>query len=294
MTLMEVMIAIALLAFVMLGVVGITDNAQNSKDRTVVIDRDNLQVETAMARLDWDFSHIWSPLYFTQKFQGNLNPQENPGVEEVAYLYENHPRLRMPSKEGLPIPYFRSKEKDEIVFLSAGNRRKLANQRQSPFMWVRYYLGDTPEDPDAKGEPDPKSKKSLMRQVFPEDPWSKEELDFEGTKGAVLLEQVEKLEFSFWNPNSKKWETNLTTIPDGDLLSRGLQLVMTWYDSQGAERTTTRWFRPFWPPVLPQDPGQNGAATGGTPGNANAGTTGGGTNAQGGNTNPDNDPEDVQ
>src|SRR5690606_15709908 len=94
-TLLEIMIAIVLLAFVMFGVVAITENSQNTKDRTVQTDRDNLQIETAMARLEWDFSQIWSPLYYSQKFAGNLDPQNNPGIEEVAYLYENHPRYRM-------------------------------------------------------------------------------------------------------------------------------------------------------------------------------------------------------
>jgi len=50
------MISIVLLSFVMLGVVAIIDNSQNTKDRTVQSDRDNLQIETAMARMEWDFS----------------------------------------------------------------------------------------------------------------------------------------------------------------------------------------------------------------------------------------------
>ena len=139
MTLIEVMIAITLLAFVILGVTSITENSQNAKDRTLQTDRDNMQIETVFSRLDWDFSQIWSPLYFTQKFAGTLNPQTMPGLEEMIYLYENHPRFRLPSKEGLPIPTFRSREKSEIIFLTSGNRRKIENQKQSNFMWVRYY-----------------------------------------------------------------------------------------------------------------------------------------------------------
>lgn len=285
MTLLEVMIAITLLAFVMLGVVSITDNAQNSNDRTILIDRDNLQLDTALARLEWDYSHAWSPLYFSQKFQGVLNPQDNPSAAEVAYLYENHPRFRMPSKEGLPIPFFRSRQKDEIIFLSAGNRRRVANQRQSGFMWVRYYLGDMPEDPDARKSPvaadeEPKSHKALMRQVFADNPWGKEDLDFEDTRGAVLLERVKEMGFSFWNPSNKKWEDNLAGIPDGNLFSRGLRLSISWYDSQGLERTAVRTLRPLWPTHVPQDPApgpapQAGAQGGAGQGGFTAGTAGG-------------------
>ena len=260
-TLLEIMIAIVLLAFVMFGVVAITENSQNTKDRTVQTDRDNLQIETAMARLEWDFSQIWSPLYYSQKFAGNLDPQNNPGIEEVAYLYENHPRYKMPSKEGLPIPRFQLRDKFDLIFFTSSNRRKLENQKQSDFMWVRYYLDDHTTVAEGAGEE--KTAKALLRQVFPDDPWSKEELDLEKTRSAVLLENVDKLEFAFWNQQTKKWETNLQTMVDGESLFRGMQVTIEWKDSVGNERSTVRWLRPMWPRWVPQDPQPTGGAQGG-------------------------------
>ena len=261
-TLLEIMIAIVLLAFVMFGVIAIIDNSQNTKDRTIQLDRDNLQIETAMARIEWDFSQVWSPLYFSQKFTGTLDPTTNPGVEEVAYLYENHPRFRQPSKEGLPIPKFLLREKNEIIFLTTSNRRKLEDQKQSHFMWVRYYVGEsTIEETTVGAGSEEKTVKSLMRQVFPDDPWAKEELTIDTTRSAVLLENIENLEFLFWNKATKKWESNLATIVDGEALWRGMQVNLTWLDSKGLERKTSRWLRPLWPSVIPQDPATPGQPT---------------------------------
>lgn len=286
-TLLEIMIAIVLLAFVMFGVIAIIDNSQNTKDRTIQLDRDNLQIETAMSRIEWDFTQIWSPLYFSQKFTGNMDPSTNPGIEEVAYLYEGHPRFRQPSKEGLPIPKFLLREKNEIIFLTTSNRRKLEDQKQSHFMWVRYYVGEsTIEDTTDGAGGQEKTVKSLMRQVFPDDPWAKEELTIDTTRSAVLLENVESVEFTFWNKATKKWESSLSLIIDGESLWRGMQINVTWFDSKNQERTTSRWLRPLWPSIVPQDPasgnqggaqaGAQAGAQGGVQGGTPAGTQGGG------------------
>ncbi len=258
MTLIEVMIAIAILGFIMVAVVGITDNAYNSKERTTLINQDNLSAETALERLEADFSQIWSPLYFSQPFSGTMDPNTNPGVVEMVYLYERHPRLKMPSKEGLPIPIFRSREKSEFIFLTTANRRRVENQKQSQFMWVRYYLGDGPKRDLPEGAAQVGgSNKALLRQTFADDVWSKDELDFEGTRAAVLLENVEEMEFQFWSTRTRKWETNLMTIPQGDMLQRGIQISLKWTDSRGIKRSTIRWMRPLWPAVVPADQNTN-------------------------------------
>jgi len=276
-TLLEIMISIVLLSFVMLGVVAIIDNSQNTKDRTVQLDRDNLQIETAMARIEWDFSQIWSPLYYSRKFQGNLDPQNNPGIEEVSYLYEGHPRFIGPSQEGLPIPRFQLRDKSDLIFLTTSNRRKLEDQRQSYFMWVRYYLDDITIEADGEGEE--RTTKALLRQTFSDDPWAKEELAFENTRSATLLENVESLEFAFWSPSTRKWETNLQSIVDGESLLRGVQISLKWKDSGNIERETIRWLRPYWPSVVPQDPlpNVNAGVQGGALAGAQGGTTGGTT-----------------
>src|SRR5690606_27636620 len=76
-------------------------------------------------------------------------------------------------------------------------------------------------------------------------------------KAAVLLRNVESLEFQYWNYNTKKWETSLKSVPGGENLIRGVKVLITWYDSQGHKRSAARTFRNHWPMVVPQDPVQN-------------------------------------
>lgn len=263
-TLLEIMISIVILSFVILGVTAIVDNSEATKDRTIKLDRDNLQIETALVRMEWDFQQIYSPLYYSQKFQGNLDPNTNPGIEEVSYLYEGHPRFSGPSMDGLPIPRFQARDKSELVILTASNRRKLEDQRQSHFMWVRYYVDDVKLEADAENEE--RTVKGLMRQVFPDDPWAKEELPIDRTRAAVLLEGVESVEFSFWNTSTRKWDTNLQSIVDGEALIRGLQVSIKWLDSSNLERETKRWLRPLWPRVSPKDPLPTATLPPGAPG----------------------------
>ena len=283
-TLLEIMISIVLLAFVMLGVVAIVDNSQNTKDRIVIQDRDNLQIETALNRMHWDFSQLWSPLYFSQRFMGNLDPNVNPGIEEIRFLYDSHPRLSAPSKEGVPIPIFQNREKGDLIFLTTSNRRRMENQAQSNFAWIRYFVGDSSILDESSGQQ--LATKALMRQVFAEDPWAKEELPLESTRTTVLLENVEELDFQFWNPTAKKWETNMKVVQDGESVIRGIKIYVKWKDSKGLERETTRFFRPTWPQIMIQDPqqgvqagvqaGQQAGAQGGTQaGAAQVGSQGG-------------------
>jgi prepilin-type N-terminal cleavage/methylation domain-containing protein len=64
-TLIEILIAITIMAFMTMGVVSITQNAADTMDRTTVLNKNNLQIETALSRFEWDFSQIYSPMYFS-------------------------------------------------------------------------------------------------------------------------------------------------------------------------------------------------------------------------------------
>ncbi len=288
-TLLEILIAITLLAFITIGVISITDNAIGTKERTTEMNKNNLAIESALSRFDWDFSQIYSPLYFSTVMNlqaGNApavgaavtdtngdgqpdapapagqpaaqaNPQLQMYYEQVAERMQQNEHFSALSKEGLPIPRFYSPEKNIFEFLTASNRRKTENVRQSSFAWVRYGLTDMTaeqikDQEDQKAEI-PKSLKNLTRWFDPNDPWGTKRIDIENLKGAVLLENVESLEFSFWDYQRKKWENNLRTIQNGDSVIRGVKLFITWYDSQGVKRSAERIFRNHWPMVIPQD-----------------------------------------
>lgn len=310
-TLLEILIAIAILAFISLGVVSITENAANTMERTTEINENNLQIETAMSRFEWDFSQIYSPLYFSTVM--NLNPAQNignPGVdtggaggdegsdeggqggnqggipanpylqqyyEQLVQRFERNEHFMAVSKEGYPIPRFYAPEKNVLEFFTTSNRRKLENQKQSHFAWVRYSLANQEATTEEDENPNiPKNLKSLVRYFTADDPYSDKRInvDSDQVKGAVLLRNVENLEFQYWDFQRRKWETSLRTIQNGESLIRGVKVLVTWYDSFGNKRSTSRIFRTHWPMVVPQDPVQNTAPQGG----ANAAAAG----AQGG------------
>lgn len=289
-TLLEILIAIVLLAFITLGIVDITENAAQTKERTTEANTNNLQIETAMSRFEWDFSQIYSPLYFStvMNFQNNQNPdgstQENPlggdlslqqggnispalqqYQEQMMMRFERNEHFSGVSREGAPIPRFYAPEKDVFEFFTSSNRRKLENQKQSHFAWVRYSLAPQEPLPDENEKAEiPKSLKSFVRYFTADDPYSDKRInieDVERIKGAVLLRNVDSLEFQYWDYQKRKWETSLRSIAGGQNLIQGVKIIITWYDSTGYKRTASRIFRHLWPMVSPKDQTSPGVQT---------------------------------
>lgn len=308
-TLLEVLIAITLLGFITLAVVSVTDNAINTKDRTHEANENNLAIEGALARFEWDFGQIYSPLYFSTVLNmqsavsnpyannsqgtgsatsGNttgtpatqVNPQLQMYYESVIERMQLSEHFNSLSQEGLPIPKFYHPEKNVFEFLTTSNRRKIENVRQSSFAWVRYGLTDMTQDQVKEQEESkaeiPKNLKNLTRWFDPNDPWGMKRIDTETIKGTVLLENVESLEFTFWDFQRKKWESSLRTIQQGESVVRGVKVFITWYDSAGVKRSVERVFRNHWPMVIPQDQGTGtNTAVGNTTAGQNAGVNSG-------------------
>jgi prepilin-type N-terminal cleavage/methylation domain-containing protein len=296
-TLIEILIAITLLAFITLGVVNITQNAMDTKDRTSEINKNNLQIETAMSRFDWDFSQIYSPMYFSTAMNinqnagmdytglgntGNIpnntiapttqvNPQLQAYYEQLMVRFQTNEHFSGLSKDGIQIPRFYNPEKNVLEFFTTSNRRKTENTKQSHFAWVRYSLADQVADPDLENITSvPKGLKSFVRHFTADDPYSDKRINpdsDERIKAAVLLPNVESLEFQFWDPARKVWETTLRAVQGGESAIRGVKILLTWYDSTGVKREASRTFRPHWPQVIIQDPATPaaGTATGATP-----------------------------
>ncbi len=298
-TLLEILIAITILALISLAVVSITENAALTKERTTEVNENNLQIETAMNRFEWDLSQVYSPLYFSTLMSMNNAPVGgNPGgaggnsgtdgdandivppaptgpgagmgplaqqyFEQLIQRFERNEHFMGVSKEGFPVPRFYAPEKSVFEFFTTSNRRKVENQKQSHFAWVRYALAEQTQTEEEEKNPEmPKSLKSLVRYFSAEDPYSEKRInieDLDRVKGAVLLRNVEKLEFQFWDLQRRKWETSLRAIQNGESIIRGVKVLITWYDSFGAQRSASRIFRTHWPLVAPQD--QSGQTTG--------------------------------
>lgn len=306
-TLIEILIAITILSFMTMGVVSITQNAADTMERTTILNKNNLQIETALSRFEWDFSQIYSPLYFSAVMNlgsadqyGNgdnngdglndttgaavaaatpVSPQLQEYYQRLIQRFEQNQHFSSVSREGLPVPRFYSPEKNSFEFFTSSNRRKMQNTRQSHFAWVKYTLGEAINRPDEEKNPAiPQSLKTFVRYFTADDPYDDKRIDVESqtVKGSVLLENVESLEFTFWDMKTRKWESNLRTIQGGENALRGVKLAITWYDSTGFKRTATRIYRNHWPMVVPQDTMAAPQATGGASGGSSGGANGGG------------------
>lgn len=276
-TLLEILIAITLLAFITIAIVSTTDNAFQTKERTTEVNKNNLQIETAMSRFEWDFSQIYSPLYFSTAYKMNQattfgntgsnfsqpsNTNSNANLEQyyqfLTQRFERNEHFISISQEGLPIPRFWAPEKNIFEFFTTSNRRKMQNTKQSHFAWVRYTLAD-PDPNEPKDEEEnaniPKSLKNFVRYYTADDPYDDKRINIDDgkIKAVVLLKNVESLEFQYWDFSRKKWENSLKTIVQGEHLIRGVKIILNWYDSLGVKRVTERIFRPHWPIVTPED-----------------------------------------
>ena len=128
-----------------------------------------------------------------------------------------------------------------------------------------------------------------MRYFSADNPYDDERINPENSnvKAAILLENVENLEFQFWNPNGRRWESSLRSVPGGEQSIRGVKLLITWYDSSGIKKSVTRIYRNHWPMEVPQDNmaapiSQPGTATNGVNSGANSGMNSGATTPTGG------------
>lgn len=318
-TLLEILIAIFLLAFITILVVDTTQNAFNTMERTGEFNENNLRIETTFARFEWDITQIYSPLYHSTQMDVRRNlglidpnslgnqgangaessenegqqppPPVNPALQayyqQMLSRFERNERFITVSQEGLPIPRIYAPEKSTLEFFTSSNRRKRENIPQSHYGWVQYGLVDQDVNSENKVNPEmPTTVKSLVRCFDAVDPYApersinlKQGSDAAKVKCGTLLQNVDSLEFQFWDYKRRKWETNLRTVTDGEKLLRGVKILITWWDSTG-KRSAERVFRPHWPAVAPQDPvanqnrNQNNGNNGSTASDASSGQPG--------------------
>lgn len=257
-TLVEVLIGISILSLIMLAIVNFSSETMDVANRVPREDRENLQVETAMARFEWDFSQIYSPLYFSHM----LEPEKMSELEGEAYnriisQYQSNSRYNAISFDGLPVPTYKNPEKSSLVFFTNSNRRRFANDKQSQFAWVKYELVKDDDEIDDAEEIEEKRKlnaqNKIVRSVITSNIYSPRELDWSEVKQQTLLRGVIKLLFEFYNPENNKWTDNLELIKNGYQKISAIRVTLDYLDGSNAETQTVRIFRPLFPEFTPED-----------------------------------------
>lgn len=248
-TLLEVLISITILAFITFAIVAIQDNGLTVKETVIAEDRDWLQVETAFARFEWDFSHIFSPLYYSHALKVDQLETEE---EQEAYAilttpYASNENFAFPSYDSHPVPIFKFENKNTFEFFTTSNRRKFKNSKQSNYAWVKYSVENF-EDKDGENKT-----KALVRYFYPDDPFSVESIQWDKIKGQILLRNVEKLTFQFWDYNQRKWFDDLDLVIDGRHKVNAVKIYLEWLDKENNKLTYERIFRPLFLHFNPED-----------------------------------------
>lgn len=242
-TLIEVLIAVTLLSFVMLGIITVSENSLQTKERVTSEDNKLLQIETALDRLEWDISHMYSPLYFSILMAPNSqDPTSIEAYNNFMNKYQENERFNKVSYESLPIP--RNKIDDTAFsFFTLANRRKFSNQKQSSFAWVQYDLSAAEND-DQKSI---QGTSYLVRQFLADDVFSPSPIPWDKVKKQVLLKNVDSLKFNFWDNKTKKWQESLTTIRNGENIIYGIKIILKIKENEEEIKTIERVYRPLFP-----------------------------------------------
>lgn len=244
-TLVEVLIAIMLLAFISLQTFRMVDNSTSTKENVLREDQVLLQTLTAISRLDADISQLYSPLYAYSK----ANPVTDPNA-----IYQDNATPRGAydgkTKNGIIIPQFNSEDKSTLVFLTMANRRKIADTKESRFSWVRYSVRRSENSDEDDATKDDKianvGEYELVRQTISTNIYVNE-LNWADVKAQVLMTHVKSVEFTFWDERNKKFSNSLLDLNENKNAIRSLKMDLSWVDEDNHEQKIEKIFRILHP-----------------------------------------------
>lgn len=234
-TLIEVLISITILSFLMVYVYSIVDSSSRTKDIVTTEDRELMDIERALDRIDIDFSQIDSPLYYSPRFRkkpgnnqfGNVT---RPNLPEVS------DKFPLVSYFGKPVPNIEAEDKSTFVFMSNANRRRLQDVKQGRSVWIRYSLGS---DENSRGG------YQLIRQFAPENIYGPEN-NWDKIDPQLLLNHVKSFAFEYWDPSKKKWATGLRELNNHKDTLKMIRIKMEWLDSAEVIHEFVRTYRILW------------------------------------------------
>lgn len=252
-TLIEVLIAITILSILMATMYTIVNDSTESKDRIIAEDRDALQLVTALERMESDFAQLYSPLYYSARYEkknSNRNQQfgnmDGDGNQvEIDPLASYIPSEKFPSisTSGNIIPKIENESKTELSFLTASNRRIVENSKQSNYAWVKYSIRSMTEESSEKKEG---ADYELTRAIQTENIYNKE-FNWDSVKEYPLLKDIKTFQFEFWNAKTEKFVDRLELMSTDQNTPRLIKVKMTWINNDNNEVNIERTFRPLFP-----------------------------------------------
>jgi prepilin-type N-terminal cleavage/methylation domain-containing protein len=237
-TLLEVIIAITILAFMSLTVTKMLQNGLERKDTVTKEDRDRLQVENFWSRLSLDIAQNYTPLYYDLLATPDPNNPDAQTLEAFPAMTKND--------YVVPVPL----ESDGgWVFFTASNRRRQEGQKQSNYTWVRYELIELEDQTKAV------ARRQMAGKVF------YGVFEWDKIKPQIILKRVKSLQFLFWHPAKEKFMEHLKDLGSPVVL-RGIKVILKWEDLLGQEQEFERIFRVAWPLFRPEEAERNSGQNG--------------------------------
>jgi prepilin-type N-terminal cleavage/methylation domain-containing protein len=235
-TLIEVLIAIVILAFISLYATRMIDESSTTKVKVTTEDRNFMQTLTAMNRIESDINEIYSPLFSSAK----LNPQaSNDPYQDTNQTFNGS--FEGKTKNGMPIPQITSDDKSSITFLSLVNRRKIADSKESNFVWIKYSLKPTEDEDERKfGGND------LIRQTISVNPFQSN-LNWSDVRQQVILSNIKNFEFQYYDERNKRFTTSLSDLNENKNILRSIKAVFTWVNHDNNELKFEKVFRVLTP-----------------------------------------------
>ncbi len=252
-TLLEIIIAMTVLSFLMAFLYTIVDDSTRTKNDVISEDQDFLQVQTALHRMNLDFSQIYSPLYHSvdHEFYEEYDSEEDVPIDELEQRqktkYKGTPNFPLASIKGVPAPIILQEDKTHIQFFTTANRRRLANSKQSQFTWVDYSLESMGEK-ENKDETDLRQGLSqLVRRVINENVFA-DEFDWTKIKPQIILKNIKSIEYHFWHHKRKKFVDTLNSLEEFEQYTpRAVKIKILWVNKTNQDQETIRVFRPLFP-----------------------------------------------
>lgn len=235
-TLIEILVAIAILSFISIGVFQILDNTIDTQSSVTKEDKEFVQTQTGLRRLESDFERIYTPLYFDfpkveetkEKERFAYNPEEqNP--------YNNHDNFDGVTSLGLPIPAIFYEKQKEIIFFTRTNTRKFQDSKVTSFQWVRYRMESSVEREGLS---------QLTRQSINKDIYSNN-LSWQNSPIYTVVDGIKKFEFFLWDIEKKDWTDS---IPErGKYYGPLLKIKLIWIDQKENQNLVQKVFRIYFP-----------------------------------------------
>ncbi|HLE12473.1 MAG: hypothetical protein A2504_07725 [Bdellovibrionales bacterium RIFOXYD12_FULL_39_22] len=242
-SLIEVLVAITLLSFLMLYVYNLVDTSSQTKIDVSDQDQNFLQIEAALNRFKLDFDLIYSPIYFSAFKSKRQSGQEESGDDLASGAFagtgEKFPFLS--GTEQL-VPEILNPANSSIVFFTANNQRKFINSKQSNYAWVQYKLVDSAEGENKNKE----APLELLRYYNSINPYTRD-FDWEATKPHVILKNIKKFEFLFWDSTRKEFQSSLKELNKADKFAMQAIKVKLEWAYNGEEVVIERIYRNLWP-----------------------------------------------